>query len=159
MAHSPFQKEIIIESTYLKTFIEVIKTGSFTKAAEKLCISQSAVSRRIQFLENQYDCSLLDRSDPVLKQTHQGQLLLDKAGQILEIEQDLKRGLSKIQGGKNLNFIWTSTFGTIFLPVIMKRFFRLHPGSANLKFTFAMPGARTTARPGMPGWQSIRSAT
>lgn|GEM_PF-599876 len=141
ISHDHLRKGILIESTYLKTFIEVVKTGSFTKAAEKLCVSQSAVSRRIQFLENQYDCSLLDRSDPVLKQTHEGQLLLDKATQILEIEQDLERGLSKIQGGKTLNFICTPTFGTIFLPEIMKNFFRLHPGSANLKFTFAMPGA------------------
>ena len=128
-----------MESCYLKTFIEVVQTGSFTKAAEKLCITQSAVSRRIQHMEKQYACSLLDRSGPLLKQTEKGQRLYDKAIKILQIEQELELDMKSSEGESSLSFICTPTFGRIFLPKIMSRFVRSEPGAVNLKFFQDMP--------------------
>ena len=46
----------------LKAFVAVIDCVSLTKAAEKLCLTQSAVSRRIQHLEESLEASLFDRS-------------------------------------------------------------------------------------------------
>ncbi|HIJ94830.1 MAG TPA: LysR family transcriptional regulator [Desulfuromonadales bacterium] len=42
-----------MKSNYLHTFTVSIATGSFSKAAESLNVTQSAVSRRIQHLEEQ----------------------------------------------------------------------------------------------------------
>lgn len=46
----------------LKAFVAVIECASVTKAAEVLCITQSAVSRRIQHLEESLNASLFDRT-------------------------------------------------------------------------------------------------
>jgi DNA-binding transcriptional LysR family regulator len=46
----------------LKAFVAVIDCASLTKAAEKLCLTQSAVSRRLQHLEESLNASLFDRS-------------------------------------------------------------------------------------------------
>ena len=51
-----------MELLYLKTLVEVVRTGSLSRAADILCVTQPAVSRRIKFLEDQYGYELLDRS-------------------------------------------------------------------------------------------------
>ncbi len=43
-----------MESLYLKTLVEVVRTGSLSRAAETLHVTQPAVSRRIKFMEDQY---------------------------------------------------------------------------------------------------------
>lgn len=43
-----------METAYLKTFVEVVRCGGYSKAAKTLCVTQSAVSRRIQFMEAQF---------------------------------------------------------------------------------------------------------
>ncbi len=44
-----------------RTFLEIVTSGSFVKAAERLNVSQAAVSMRIRALEGQLDCSLFHR--------------------------------------------------------------------------------------------------
>lgn len=139
-----------MESSYLKTFVEVIQTGSFTKAAEKLCITQSAVSRRIQYMEKHYGCSLLDRSGPLLKQTEKGQRLLAKATKIIKIEQELELDMTPAVIDRCLSFISTPTFGMAFLPQIMSRFVRSEEEISNLRFFQDMPeGIRESLRRGL----------
>jgi len=58
-----------MELVYLRTFVQSLEAGSFSKAADALCVTQSAVSRRIKFLEDQYGYPLLDRSGPLLAAT------------------------------------------------------------------------------------------
>ena len=41
------------------TFIEVVKSGSFTKAADKLCLTQPAVSNQIKAIENEFEVKIL----------------------------------------------------------------------------------------------------
>jgi len=130
-----------MESIYLKTFIMVAQTGSFTKAAETLFVTQSAVSRRIQFMENQYNCTLLDRTGPILKPTPAGDVLLEKAQKILEIEKELQSDLSPINNKQQLSFACTPTFGTRYLPEIMCKFIKNQPQVTNIKFSFDNPNA------------------
>jgi DNA-binding transcriptional LysR family regulator len=56
----------------LKTFLEVVKRRHFGKAADTLCITQSAVSARIKLLESQLGQQLLER--------HRKEILLTPAG-------------------------------------------------------------------------------
>ncbi|WP_105166974.1 LysR family transcriptional regulator [Pseudoalteromonas sp. T1lg23B] len=62
-----------------KSFILIAEYGSFTKAAEKLNISSSAMSKRIDWLEKQVGLSLLIRSTRHVKLSEAGHLLLPKA--------------------------------------------------------------------------------
>lgn len=67
-----------MELAYLKTLLEMVDTGSFSKAADNLYVTQSAVSRRIKFMEDQYGYPLLDRSGPNLLLTDAGTVVADQ---------------------------------------------------------------------------------
>ena len=128
-----------MESVYLKTLIEVVRTGSLTKAADTLHVTQSAVSRRIKFMEESYDRCLLDRSGPVLIPTTEGLLVLQKAKKILELEGELLSELSSLGRKQELAFVCTPTFGIVHLPEILREFMLKSSEAGNLKFVFEMP--------------------
>lgn len=114
-------------------------TGSFSKAAENLFITQSAVSRRIKFLEEQYGYSLIDRSGQILTATEAGRVVIEKAEKMLQIENDLLNDLRELSPRAGIVFCCTPSFGVAYLPDIMKDFMLLKPDMAELKFLFEMP--------------------
>lgn len=67
----------------MKIFLEAAHYGSFTHAAERLGITQSAVSICIKKLEEKHDVALFDRSGRRLVLTEAGQVLLGEAERIL----------------------------------------------------------------------------
>lgn len=62
----------------LKAFETAATSGSFTKAADVLCITQSAVSKHIKALEDDLGCVLFERKGPKLELTHTGRLLSEE---------------------------------------------------------------------------------
>jgi len=128
-----------MESIYLKTLVEVIKEGSISKAAETLCVTQPAVSRRIKFIEEQYGFPLLDRSGQMLTPTNAGKLVFDKALKLLEIERELLSDLKSMRENKSIAFICTPTFGVVHLPTIMREFMMEYNDLADLSFMFDNP--------------------
>jgi len=128
-----------MKSEYLRTLVESIATGSFSKAADNLFITQSAVSRRIKFLEDQYGYSLIDRSGPVLVATEAGLVVIKKAEKILQIEDDLQNDLRTLSSKSEITFCSTPSFGITYLPEIMKGFMLLKPDMLELKFFFEKP--------------------
>ena len=129
-----------MESVYLKTLVEVAKAGSISKAADTLCVTQPAVSRRIKFLEEQYGDTLLDRSGQMLTLTDAGKLVYKKAEQLLEIERELLSGLKSMREQKSIAFICTPTFGIVHLPTVMSEFMMEYNDLADLSFMFDTPG-------------------
>lgn len=67
----------------LKYFVEVVEQNNFTKAAEKLFISQPALSKSIQALEKELEVTLLHRDPRELKLTSEGQLVYQYAQDVL----------------------------------------------------------------------------
>lgn len=128
-----------MKSEYLQTLIESIATGSFSKAADNLFITQSAVSRRIKFMEDQYGYSLIDRSGPVLVATDVGRIVIEKAEKILQLENDLLNDLHTLSHKSGITFCCTPSFGITYLPQLMKEFMLLKPDMLELKFFFEMP--------------------
>lgn len=63
----------------VKTLLSVIETGSYTKAAEKLNLTQPAVSHQIRMLENEFDIKIFYRDKNKLKLTPQGKILVQYA--------------------------------------------------------------------------------
>lgn len=139
LAHKRGDSSAAMELIYLKTFLEVIRTGSFTKAAETLCVSQPAVSRRIKFMEIQYGCQLLDRSDTLLTPTSHGKLVQEKASMILSLEKELLSGLKQKQSREEISFACTPTFGVAHLPKIQRKFILNQAESVDLNFTLESP--------------------
>jgi len=128
-----------LESLYLKTLVEVIRTGSLSRAAETLHVTKPAVSRRVKFMEDQYGCELLDRSGNTLRPTEAGRLVYEKAKSLLEIEADLVSGLHRLDGKARISLCCTPSFGIAHLPAILREFMLASGDAADLKFLFNTP--------------------
>jgi len=129
-----------METRYLKTLLKVAETGSFSRAAEILHITQSAASQRIKFLEEHYGHQLLDRSGPVLVPTEEGKIVLEKARSILEKEKEIQEELKRLGGEKRFSLCCTPTFGMAYLPAVINDFIRRNSDLTDLKFIFQQPG-------------------
>ena len=68
----------------LKVFLAVAKNLSFTKASKELLISQPAITKHIQELENTYNTQLFSRQKGKILLTPQGELFLEHASRIIE---------------------------------------------------------------------------
>jgi len=128
-----------METRYLETLITAVECGSFSRAAEVLHVTQSAVSQRIKFLEESFGQQLLDRSGPRLRETPAGRLALERAREILAIERSLFEQLRRFGGEKRLSICCTPTFGMAFLPLVLNDFMRRNADLDDFKFIFQQP--------------------
>ncbi len=87
----------IVNLNYYKTFIMVSELGSFSHAAERLGITQPAVSFQIQALEKSYGEVLIDRSGATIKLTEAGEIFLEHATEITETNEALLEALSELR--------------------------------------------------------------
>lgn len=123
----------------LKTLVAVAAAGNISKAAETLCVTQSAVSRRIKSLEDQCGKQLLDRGGSVLSLTESGHLVLEQAQKMLAMEKELLNSLKDVEHKDDFSFGCTPAFGIAHLPNILKDFMLQNGQVAGLKFIFDMP--------------------
>lgn len=80
----------------LTTFCTVLSEGSMTAAADKLFLTQPAVSQQIRNLEEEMGVNLLVRGVRQIKPTLQGQLLYDYAKRILHLTQQAEVAIQTI---------------------------------------------------------------
>jgi len=85
-----------MDTQALAAFLEVADTASFSKAAERLFLSQPAVSKRIATLEDQLGRQLFDRVGRQITLTDAGRALLPYARRALHDIEDGRRALSKL---------------------------------------------------------------
>lgn len=78
---------------FVEAFVWVARLKSVTRAAEKLFLTQSAVSSRIAALEEELGIPLVDRRDRVFRLTNAGNRFLTYAERFLELQNDVKREL------------------------------------------------------------------
>ncbi len=121
--------------------IAAVEAGTFSKAAELLHITQSAVSQRIKFLEEYFGQQLLDRSGQRLVLTPAGQVVFSKARDILDKEKELLSCLQNSVAQKRLSICCTPTFGMAYLPQVLSNFIKVHSDLSDLKFIFLQPEA------------------
>jgi DNA-binding transcriptional LysR family regulator len=74
---------VSLDSRQLRAFVSLSRTGSFTKTARELHLSQSAISHSIKALEHDLQCRLLDRLGKSVALTQAGEQLLSHAERIL----------------------------------------------------------------------------
>ncbi|MCW9014021.1 MAG: LysR family transcriptional regulator [Gammaproteobacteria bacterium] len=113
----------------LSAFISVSETGSFSKAAEKLHLTQPAVSKRISTLERQLDASLFDRIGKKVRLTEAGQALLPGAQRILAELDESRRAISNLSGhiGGSLRLGTSHHIGLHRLPPVLRNYTALYP--------------------------------
>jgi DNA-binding transcriptional LysR family regulator len=79
----------------LRAFVGVAEDGGFTRAAQRLHLTQSAVSAQIKRLELEVGCALLTRSTRSVALTPQGEILLEYARSILALHEDIGKRLGR----------------------------------------------------------------
>lgn len=87
-----------MELYQLRTFIAVAEEGHLTRAAERLHISQPAVSGQIKALEQSLDIRLFDRSTSGMELTVPGRALLAHAQKVLAAADEMKRSARRLIG-------------------------------------------------------------
>jgi len=88
----------------LEQFVVLARTRNFTHAAEELHLSQSALSRSIQRLEEQFGQPLFERRPRDVALTPMGELLLERSKQILRLVDDAFAEISQASGQGRLRF-------------------------------------------------------
>lgn len=113
----------------VRSLIAVGETESFTKAAEQLGVTQSAVSHSIRALENLMDAQLVERSGKRVALSQNGTILLRRfkacVGELEKAHEELD--LLKRWGQGRLRVGATHTLCTYLLPEVMQAFRDLYP--------------------------------
>ena len=107
------------------TFCQVIDSGSFTRAAEQLGISQPAVSQQIKRLEQEYKTRLLHREGTSVVPTEEGRIIYDFAMQIVKLYERSKQALRENTDGilRGKLTIGASTgLGEYLMPAVLTKF-------------------------------------
>ena len=81
-----------------RTFIDIVHTGSFIATAERLHVTQTTVTARIQNLESQLGCQLFIRNRAGAKLTENGDRFLRYASQLVQTWDAARRDLRSTQG-------------------------------------------------------------
>jgi len=111
-------------------FCQVVESGSFTRAAEAMGYSQSAVSQSVRSVEEELATTLLNRSKSGLTLTADGETFLPYIRGICSAEKALSQKQRELQGLENSE-IHIGTFTSVsrnLLPPLMQRFKQQYPG-------------------------------
>jgi LysR family transcriptional regulator, glycine cleavage system transcriptional activator len=111
----------------IQGFEAAARTLSFTRAAEELCITQSAVSRQIRALEEHLGVALFERRPRSLALTEQGRALQRTATEVLERLQETANRLRVDAGSPHLTVTTTGGFASLWLIPRLRAFTALHP--------------------------------
>jgi acetyl esterase/lipase len=95
---TPFRAPEGVEVRHLRAFVAVAEELNFSRAAERLYLSQPALSRQIRSLERVVGCDLLRRSTHHVQLTLAGEALLDRARIVLSALDDAVAAAQSVGG-------------------------------------------------------------
>jgi DNA-binding transcriptional LysR family regulator len=120
-----------MDTRQLQAFVAVVERRSFSQAAERLGVTQPAVSLQVQALEKRLGTQLLDRSGRRVEPTESGVKLYKTAQRLLALEEELVNELSVDAEGEitgTLEIGASTGPGGVLLPQLLCEFAVEHPG-------------------------------
>lgn len=113
----------------LKAFLEVARSSSFSRAAEKLFRTQPAISTQIRALENEIGARLFDRSGGRVKLTSGGKLFLQYAEQALQSKRNIIRAVADLERTPRGDLVVSANEATCLyiLPQVFAEFKQQYP--------------------------------
>ena len=119
-----------MELRQLEYLLAVAEEANFTRAAERVHISQSGVSAQIRQLEHDLDATLIDRSGRVATLTAAGTAALEHARAALAAVQALRHAVDEVTGVVRGRLAVGMVSGCTILPLFdaLAAFHRAHPG-------------------------------
>lgn len=118
-----------IDLARLEAFVEVAMVRSFSRAAERLNLTQPTVSARIAQMEAQLGVGLFERLGRRVRLTDAGQALLPHAQRTLQAARDAAEAVHALRagGGGSLVIGTAPTVGTYVLPGLLQRYAAAQP--------------------------------
>ena len=117
----------LIDVDQLRTFLAIAETGSFTKAAEVVHKTQSAVSMQMKRLEERLDRTIFARAGRASRLTADGERLLDYARRIVKLNVETLAAFSNAALTGRVRFGVPDDYADRYLPEIMARFSSFYP--------------------------------
>lgn len=113
----------------LRTFLAVAKEKSFSAAAQRLFITQPAISKRIQSLERHLGAPLFDRIGKKVYLTEAGTLLIERAETMLQLAKDTEKEIFNLHDtiSGRLNLATSHHIGLHRLAPVLKNFSQRYP--------------------------------
>lgn len=131
--------------TLLSSFLEVAETGAISRAAERLFVTQPALSRRLQQLEGELGVTLFERTPRGVALTEEGRYLQREARALLERYEHLREGVAAVANleAGTVRVGGGATAVSFLLPEAIASFQETHPG---VLFQVREAGSRDTER-------------
>jgi DNA-binding transcriptional LysR family regulator len=117
----------MLDTDQLRSFLAIVDSGSFTRAAERVNKTQSAVSMHIRRLEEQLGCALFVKQGRGAKLTNEGDQLIDYARRIMQAEAGAMAALSRKGLKGAVRFGMPDDYAEAFLADVLTRFNHRHP--------------------------------
>src|SRR5207249_1943990 len=118
----------LLDVDQLRTFLAIVETGSFTRAAEIVHKTQSAVSMQMKRLEERLDRPIFARDGRASKLTEDGERLLDYARRIIKLNVEALAAFDDAELTGRVRLGVPDDYADRYLPEIMARFSRAYPG-------------------------------
>jgi len=119
----------VINLNQLRAFYEMAKSLNFSAAAERLCVTQPAVSKQIKYLEEYYDLKLFIKKGRMIELTDEGTKIFVYAKHIFESERHLEEiiiGMKSLRHG-SLCIGTTKTYARYFILPLLSLFQSIFP--------------------------------
>jgi DNA-binding transcriptional LysR family regulator len=117
----------LLDIDQLRTFIAIAETGSFTKAAEVVNKTQSAVSMQMKRLEERIERPIFARDGRASRLTEDGTRLLDYARRLVKLNVETVAAFSDAALSGRVRLGVPDDYADRYLPEIMARFSRAYP--------------------------------
>ena len=118
----------LLDIDQLRSFLAIVETGSFTRAAEIVHKTQSAVSMQMKRLEERLERPIFARDGRASKLTEDGERLLDYARRIVKLNVEALAAFSDFALTGRVRLGVPDDYADRYLPEIMARFSRAYPG-------------------------------
>ncbi len=114
----------------LRGFYEIARTRSFTRAADKLFLSQPAISLQVKALESELGETLFDRKRRDIRLTEAGEVLFKYVQQVLDGLEDARNDIAALHNEVRGRLVvgTSDTNCTYILPDVLQEFRRCYPG-------------------------------
>ncbi|OZI51133.1 LysR substrate-binding domain-containing protein [Bordetella genomosp. 4] len=116
-----------LDTVLLRTFLEIVDSGSFAAAAERLALTPSAVSGHMRRLEQIAGANLLARTTRRMELTQAGNTLYAYGRNILDLEREARAKLRGAPLRGRLRVGASEDFAGAWLPQVLQRFRQWHP--------------------------------
>lgn len=138
----------------LRYFIEVADSKSFTKAAEKLSVTQPMLTRTIKQIEEELDVKLIERTSKYFHLTDAGSAFYQQSSVLLMSFDDLHRNINDLKSASS-GELYISTPGVLldaYGPLLLQQFHHQYP---NIKISIVEEGSKLTAKSVLSGQADI----